>query len=219
VRTELDHRPLGELLLKARLEKKLSRAQLSKKLGISENTLVRYEKAGLEDDGQYPQGSKLAVLCFELDISPQKALFGCLSEDQYWMAEGKIWEDKIMDHPSYVWQESQNIALLKDNYFLRNVLKKLIIEPIPVKDSFQEEEMEWMMLQLESIFYRQESFERRYEEIKGCSPLESGGLGSPGKDLNQSQDWRWIWDYRVAGEIPKKYWEDKEKLIAEKKGK
>jgi len=196
LRTDRDQRPLGELLLTARLEKKMSRAQLAEQVGISENSLVRYEKAGLDKDGQYPPGSKLAMLCFKLDISPRKVLLGCLSEEEYWKYETT---EDFHDSGIEIWLNEQNQALMKDNYFLRGVLQKLL-GPVPVKGSWEEDQIEWMILQLESIFRRQESFELRMKERYGVQP-DDGFLPVPGKQVGD-EDTRWIYDYRVIGELP-----------------
>ncbi len=197
LRTDRDQIPLGELLLTARLAKKLSRAQLAEQVGISENSLVRYEKAGFDKDGQFPPSSKLAMLCFKLGISPRKALLGCLSEDEYWNYET---DEDFHDSGVGLWLGEQYEALVKDNYFLRSVLKSLL-GPVPVKGSWEAEQIEWMILQLDSMFLRQESFERRMKEYGGSNPGIDGGYSVPGKQLSDSDD-RWIFDYRITGELP-----------------
>jgi len=67
------HSTVGSMIWRAREEKGVSRAQLAKTTGISQNSLAKYEKAG-EEDGQYPPLPKMALLCKELNLDPRKVM-------------------------------------------------------------------------------------------------------------------------------------------------
>ena len=83
VNKNIAQKPFGEILREARKKRRWSRARLAKETGISENSIVRYEKAGIDDDGQFPPAPKLSVLAFELGLDPTEVLFGCLTGDEY----------------------------------------------------------------------------------------------------------------------------------------
>lgn len=118
--------PLGLLIYKARLEKGLSRAELSRMTEISDNSLIRYEKAGVDQDGQYPPGPKLAKLCFSLDLDPQTALLACLDNDRdYWHFEGMAF-NQVNSHPAVEWLEHQYTQALRDCNLMRRGLELLV---------------------------------------------------------------------------------------------
>ena len=152
--------PFGELLLKARLEMNLSRAQLSKETGIAENSLIRYEKAGVEEDGQYPPSPKLAKLCFYLGISPLKAMFGCLSYDEYWEAMTDTSENWLMDHPDHEYLVDQWFLLNKENRKLAACLK-LLLQPTPDPDSHAAQELNWLKQEATKIIEMQQAFDQK----------------------------------------------------------
>tara|TARA_E500000305_G_scaffold99084_2_gene91049 strand:- start:1327 stop:1860 length:534 start_codon:yes stop_codon:yes gene_type:complete len=61
---------VGKTLKRARTQKGLSRAKVAEFIGISPNSLVKYELAG-EDGGQFPPLPKLVRLCELLEIDPR----------------------------------------------------------------------------------------------------------------------------------------------------
>ncbi len=71
---------MGEMLKRARLARGWSRAEFSRRAGISANTIAKYEKAG-EPGGQYPSMPRLAAIAaiFELDA---RVLLAACAEDQ-----------------------------------------------------------------------------------------------------------------------------------------
>lgn len=154
--------PLGELITRARIEKGLTRAQLAKEIGIGENSLVRYEKAGLENDGQYPPSPKLAKLCFFLGISPTKALFGCLSNDDFEFDHYRMQsnEDWLMDHPDHEYLLDQWFALMEDNFKLANTIK-LLLGPAPEQGSQRAEFAEWVRNEGRKVVEIQDAFYKR----------------------------------------------------------
>lgn len=125
-----DNIPLGEILTKARFDKRMTRAEVAREAGISENSLVRYEKAGIEKDGQFPPSPKLAKLCFVLDIPPLKALLGCLDDDDYDDYRGRTWEEWLMGHPDYEYLTNQWFAVVRENFKLTQALKTLLSPPV-----------------------------------------------------------------------------------------
>lgn len=173
---------LGDTLLKARLKKHLSRAEVSSATGISENSLIRYEKCDREGNGQFPPADRLASLCFYLDINPLEAVLSCIPEGLYWKYEHKTFEDILFDHPDYLWLQNQYSKVAQDNDFMRAALEKLIS---PAEHDYDEEEKKWIKSELTQMFKRQEAFRSRMIALGIASPLDYGFM-MPGK--NQSFD-------------------------------
>lgn len=171
--------PLGELLTKARLDKHMSRAQLSKETGISENSLTRYEKAGLEKDGQFPPSPKLAKLCFTLDISPLTAMFSCLNHDEYWAFKGYTWENWLMDHPDHEYLLEQWFTLVKENQKLSATLNALLA-PKPKPGSYKADMLEWMKSEARDIIARKEAFDQRLIDLGIMAKPQATSFHTPG---------------------------------------
>lgn len=178
-RQKNDQIPLGELLTKARLDKNMSRAQLAKETGFSENSLVRYEKAGLEKDGQYPPSPKLAKLCFMLDISPLTAMFSSLSRDEFWEFKPYTSENWLMDHPDHEYLLEQWFVLVKENYKLRTTLK-IMLGPDPEPGSYKEDTREWMKSEARRIIKLQEAFYQRIAETFNVPKPDPVSFHTPG---------------------------------------
>jgi transcriptional regulator with XRE-family HTH domain len=178
-RQKNDQIPLGELLTKARLDKHMSRAQLSKETGISENSLVRYEKAGLEKEGQYPPSPKLAKLCFTLDISPLTVMFSSLSHNDYWKFKSVTSENWLMGHPEFEYMEEQWFTLVKENHKLAAALK-LILGPKPKQGTVDAEMLEWTKTETRQIIKRQEAFDQRLKDAGFLDDWENISFVSPG---------------------------------------
>jgi len=173
--------PLGELITKARIDAGLSRAQLAKNIGIGENSLQRYEKAGLEDDGQYPPSPKLAKICFELGLSPLKVLLSSLSLDEYWTYLFKSSEDGLMGHPQHEYLIEQYGVLLSDNRSLRVLLEFLIKD----KDELNSNELEYteyLKGEARKIFEAQRKFEDAFHIMFREKKLEYSGIMFPGDE-------------------------------------
>ena len=186
--------PLGELIVKARLEQGLTRAQLAKKAGISENSLQRYERAGIEADGQFPPGPKLAKLCFELHLSPIKVLLGCLSQDDYYGYMLQSTEDGLIDHPQFEYLLDQHTALVTDNRALRVLVDLLTIPDEDLTDT-DRRHIEHLKNEARAIKRAQRQFEDRAHFMLKAERMEMHGVSIPGhpdardKDGNPI-DWR-----------------------------
>jgi len=159
-----DQIPLGELLAKARVERGLSRAQLAKETGVSENSIVRYEKAGIERDGQYPPSPKLAALCFSLDISPVLALFGCLNYGDFWKFKGETWDRDLVNHPDYNWLSDEYMAVLRQNRILRSYLSMSLKNHEELTD-FEQEILESLGQKVARIFEREEQLDQEADDL------------------------------------------------------
>ncbi|MFD2204674.1 helix-turn-helix domain-containing protein [Kiloniella antarctica] len=177
-RQKNDQIPLGELLTMARLEKGLSRAQLAKETNVSENSIVRYEKAGLEKDGQYPPSQKLAALCFCLGISPLTALLSSLERDDYWMYYGETDQEWLMSHPAHSYLSEQWFALTRDNQLLREMLKVFLC-PEKAAENFHEDDIEWMKEEARKVIEVQDKFESKMIDLGLFSPTQRT-LSTPG---------------------------------------
>lgn len=145
--------PFGELLTKARLEKRMSRAQLAKETGIAENSLIRYEKAGLEDDGQYPPSPKLAVICYVLGMSPLRAMLSCIDADLYCDFNHSL-ATEYADIPQYDYVMNENIELGNENRKLRSLVKILS----GANTNVHKEAVDWLKTEVKSIFDQEERF-------------------------------------------------------------
>lgn len=194
-RQKNDQTPLGELLTKARLEKRLSRAGVAKETGITEASLVRYEKAGIEADGQFPPSPKLAALCFFLGIPPIKALFGCLNYPDFWKYKGETWESDVMHHPDHDFLGDEYIDLLKENRRLRAFIK-LLLDP---NDAKGEEYFFWMKKEVQQIFDKRFEIEERWER-EGNIELYLDTLRYPGIP---SERWHEVYPDRPCPYAPK----------------
>lgn len=79
--SKIENPTLGDLIRCTREDADLSRAQVARRTGISENSFAKYEKAG-SPEGQYPSAQKLAVICSVLEIDPAFALVYSMTEEQ-----------------------------------------------------------------------------------------------------------------------------------------
>lgn len=68
---EMRFRALGEIIRDAREAKGMSKAHLSKISGVSQNSLVKYEKCGIED-GIEPSLKNIVRIAAALDIDPRR---------------------------------------------------------------------------------------------------------------------------------------------------
>jgi transcriptional regulator with XRE-family HTH domain len=184
-RQKNDQIPLGELLTKARLDKHMSRAQLAKETGIRENSLMRYEKAGLEKDGQYPPSPKLAKLCFALDISPLTAMFSCLEREEFWGVKNHTFENWLMDHPDVEFVLDEAATLAKENRKLAATLR-LFLGPDPKAGSYEEEMLNWLKGEARRIIEIQEAFDKRLAD-NGCAS-QLGLVVIPGDPHHKSRN-------------------------------
>ena len=119
--------PFGEQIASARKMRNWSRARLAKETGISENSIARYEKAGVDEAGQYPIGQNLAVLVFMLDLDPRDALLGCLkNEDFETYVENK--PKDVMGYPMYRSLIEEHTVCISQNAKLRSLVRAFILE-------------------------------------------------------------------------------------------
>jgi len=195
-RLEHEYVPLGELLLNARLERRLSRADVGKMAGISENSLARYERAGIEKDGQYPPSPKLAALCFALQIPPIRALLGCLPEEEYFGQKGTFYDD-LNDHPDFEYLNQQHFALIQENRVLGELLKIIILPD--ERDKYSEEAIENLQSKVIRIFEAQKQFGNFMEQMTGLlfSSFEPGMMSVPGDPGPGGERDTSKWDYRT----------------------
>lgn len=189
-RTQQDQKPLGELLLSARLNKGLSRAQVSKATGINEGSLSRYERAGIDDDGQYPLSRKLALLCFFLEIPHLEAAFSCLDQEAFESYRGKTWEDELLDHPAHNYLLEEYTAVLRDCRLLRAALRSFYPDQLG-SDATETSDVAWVRENALRIFEKQESFEAEMIARGSFVPLDYSfswpGNSDDTQEPNQSQ--------------------------------
>jgi transcriptional regulator with XRE-family HTH domain len=146
---------LGFLLQKARSEIGWSRKTLAYRSGISLNSINKYEKAGIDEDGQYPPANKLASLMFVLEMRPAEVFIACLPQDR--QDEGRsIVSDDF--NPSYEYMERQYVAILRDCQIYRTLFKSLF-GPRPKPASREFEHLLWLIGAAKEIHDKQEDFE------------------------------------------------------------
>jgi transcriptional regulator with XRE-family HTH domain len=126
--TKFKQNPLGKVLLSARQKLGWSRARVSKEAGIGENSVVRYEKAGIEEGGQYPPAGRLAALAYALDIEPAEALASCLSKQDYKKFGSKTIDADPFGFPLYQSFIEEGVVYAHDNAKLRMMLRVLLLE-------------------------------------------------------------------------------------------
>ncbi len=194
---QLKQRPLGELLYEARKNKGWTRAQLAEKANVGTSSIVRYEKAGLDADGQMPQLEKLVILCFHLGISASEAFWSCLSPDDFEDRRDELLHE-LMDHPSHQYLQNQYEILLKENRFLREATKCLL--GMNKEFPYDEIDKEWLQSELKEVIGRQEDFESRMLQW-GCFSLEIKGTATPGPNTSDA----WALSAENSGQIQSKY--------------
>lgn len=186
-------KPLGEVLFEARRNKDYSRAHLASITNIGVNSIVRYEKAGLEPEGQFPPAPKLAALCYHLNIPLSEAFWSCLSPEDFAEIEiGTV--DELMDHPMNDFLRSQVDALVKDNHFLKEAFKCLL--GLNRTFPFNETDAHWLVQELRKTVDRYEDFE--------CRMLQWGAIQFSGirHSIPNSEDkYGWVFNPQVAGSI------------------
>ncbi len=155
--------PLGALLKAARMDKGFTRKEVAEKAAITASSLVKYERWGLDGEGQCPPADKLAKLCSVLKIDPQAALLGSLNDQEYSRYQYHDF-DILNGHPMIVWLEGQYAKTLRDCNVLRSGLELLIdiIDPIDKKLSPSQS---WLLQELYETKERHENFEARMVRI------------------------------------------------------
>lgn len=154
-RQKHDQIALGELLLTARLEMRLSRAEVAKETGIHENSLIRYERAGLEDGGQFPPSPKLAALVVFLGIDPLRALLACVPHEDYDVAR--------MNASSNLWHHPDHDFVLTENGKLRDENAKMIavVRAMLGLDNLHPETLDWLKSEVSQYFDKDEEFRKK----------------------------------------------------------
>lgn len=196
IRNLRKQKPLGELLFEARRNLDMSRPELSRLTGINENSIVRYEKAGIDEDGTYPPAPKLAAICFHLSISPTEAFWSCLSPKQFEQAEMETYHE-LVDHPSQQYLNAQYENLLKENRFLREAASCLLIAE--ENSLYDADDIDWFRKELRRLIRRQEDFEARMLQW-GCASLEISGIHTPGPDSPEA----WVHNSALSGQLSKR---------------
>jgi transcriptional regulator with XRE-family HTH domain len=155
--------PIGTQLRDGRAVLRVTRAQVAKDAGISENTLARYENAGLSDKGIYPPADKLVMLCNLLDLEYHEALVGCRTAEAHEKLEassipsaqeGGTFENDI----GSVYLISRFKRLLTDNFVLRDFIRAAILE-VPQAGSPEEQTVELLKSEAQAVFRRQDEFQ------------------------------------------------------------
>jgi len=140
---KLNQDKLGDILSSARLQMGWSRARLSKATGISENSIVRYEKAGVSEDGQYPPAPKLAALTFALGLNAVDVMMGCLSPKDF----DDMSSDLLVHHPYgfplYRSFLEEGVVYAQECAKLRVMVRALLLER-DGKVSLPPEAVEWI---------------------------------------------------------------------------
>ncbi|WP_170163586.1 helix-turn-helix domain-containing protein [Eilatimonas milleporae] len=179
-------KPLGHILQEARLTKGWSRKELSKRTGVGENSIVRYEKAGIEEGGQYPQAYKLALICHHLGVSAAEAMWSMLPEKEY---DARSWEDSeyLENHPHHAFLQEQYVQMLEDIHFLKHVTRLALDEEYPLYEG----EYEWFKEEALRKINRLDAWEDR-QAVLGMIHFEFGGAVFPGP----TADDHWLHDIR-----------------------
>lgn len=182
--------PFGRLLSEARTEKNLSRAELARQTGIAENSLIRYEKAGLDKDGQYPPAQKLAKLCLHLSVPSSKAIWSCLSTEDFDEYEGELFDD-MMDHPHQLLTTEQMEYLERENQGLRESLRYFVDDIFGEEDPLNEVVREWIKKNIRPVINGYLDYENRMVAMGIFVPVKRESFHSVG---GQQPDRQWPFD-------------------------
>lgn len=152
----------------------MSRADLSADTGLSENAIVRYEKAGVDEAGQVPPANKLWRLCHRLEIDSADALYASTSQEDF---------DVTSDvaHVADEGQESRSGAsryfieqykeVLLDNHILRDFVRYLM-SPEPKPGTVEAHRFEQARAATEMVVGRMRHYQRHLIEIGCAFPFE-----------------------------------------------
>lgn len=185
---------MGELLLSARKDKTFTRVELAKLCKIGVNSIVRYEKAGIDpDDGQYPPARRLASLCYHLDIPMSEAFWSCLSTEDFAEIQMDAFPD-LLDHPEHAYLLDQYTKLIKDNHFLKEALK-LILE-LGERREFDRDTQHWLVSKLKKQFDRMDDFEGRMLQLGAAEFRMTNTIGYPAHDPTA-----WKLDIALSGNL------------------
>ncbi len=170
-KSQLHRVPLGEVLRSHREKSGRSRADVAASTGMTEAAIQRYEQAGVDEDGTFPSSPRLAMLCLELDISPDLALRSCLSDIQHERYREKEFGASPFDHPAFEWILDQYVAYLRDIDILKHTLR-IIISELDNPGSIEPELFEWLLTQARTIASVHDDFVGTAYERIGREPLE-----------------------------------------------
>ena len=161
---------LGVLIEEARRKMDLSRRAAAKRIGVSENSMLRYEHAGVHPDGQYPPANKLAAIVIALEIPPGQALWSSLSASDFkrfeWGQHDPDYGDHLANHPTMLHLQAEYSHLLKENDIFRRAMRFLI--DVGAKAEPEDHEVEiWHLLvgEMKANFSRVEHYNARMEAI------------------------------------------------------
>ena len=189
--------PIGSIISNARKAKDWSRSKLSEETGITESSLVRYELAGIEEEGQYPPSPKLALICIALEIEPMLALVGCLPPKLSGYFEDQNFHNKWdYIHPQMDWMEKEYTQAIKDNMLLKNFVE-LVLENL--NEANLDKSEKWLVKEGKEIVKRHNDFEARMMQI-GVFGIPMGAFFMPSDTTNQEGN-SWIFNLSNTGVI------------------
>jgi transcriptional regulator with XRE-family HTH domain len=119
--------PFGEVLQSARVRRAWSRAKVAEETGIGQNSIVRYEKAGIEPDGQYPPASKIGSICFALGIPPEDALYACLSQSDFEKYATEAQSEDAYGYPLFRAMAEEGVSMAQENVKLRTMVRMFLL--------------------------------------------------------------------------------------------
>lgn len=165
---------LGRLLREAREAKGLTRAGLSADTGLSENSIVRYEKAGVDGSGLVPPANKLWRLCRRLEIDEADALYASASQlDFDQTSEVADANDEGPESrtfaPAYFIEQFKE--LLFDNHILRDFVRYLRA-PKPEPGTTESTRYDQAVQAVDMVIGRMRQYQRHLIEIGCAFPFE-----------------------------------------------
>ena len=153
----------GTLLFNARKAKGWTREELRDKCGVGISSIVRYERAGIDETGQYPRATTLAVLCITLEIDPLEAIMSCLPPRDFATAEGLSREQLgVLSHPQTRWLEGQFKKAVLDCTMYRSCLEQLLPA---ISDDDLSEDLRWLKNAILPVMKRHHEFEARMLQL------------------------------------------------------
>jgi len=188
---------LGDLLRDAREEMEWTRARLSDATNIGTSSIVRYELAGKEPEGQYPKAPTLAKLCIALKLDPLQVMLSCIPAHEYGVYEGlsnqEAWKN---NHPQYQWLDQQLQSVTKDLMLLRSFISHFI--PHIDRENLPDD-LHWLLDKGETELDRISDLEARMLQL-GVFILPFGHFLMPGGGTDEIGE-HWIFDFGKPGVI------------------
>ncbi len=176
---------LGKILRQGREAKGYTRHELSWRSGVSQNSIVRYERAGIDEDGQIPPANKLAKLAIELGLDPLILLQASLSGADQFVAGNEFKINRGNPYLTYI--KDQYLTLLHENHLMRTFLQDLLS---PKQEGHGNKSLLEKLDMVVQIFNAQSNFENKMIKSGNFMPI-AREYDHPSCKEDMHADWKY----------------------------